>query len=152
MKKEFAEHFGREQGQPASETGARKDTDILSSERCTGWSVLSLGKKTKGSQWFPTEFRKEIKRTWFHCRQKQHTPLVPIVRTNKPINNKLPGMRRCCWCWCLSQSKAKAEFNVNCMRLRRCLFVLCTVFPTTMDQLRCLLLLWLKEGAEVDFV
>lgn len=127
MKKKFPEHFGRERGQPASETGARKDTDILSSERCTGWSVLSLGKKAEGSQWFPIEFRKEIKRTLFHYRQKQHTPLVPLVRTNKPINNKLPGMRRCCWC--LSQSRAKAEFNVNCMPLRRCLFVFCTVFP-----------------------
>lgn len=50
MKKKFPEDFGRERGQPASETGARKDTDILSSERCTGWSVLSLGKKAEGSQ------------------------------------------------------------------------------------------------------
>lgn len=36
MTKEIPEHFGRERGQPASETGARRDTDILSSERCTG--------------------------------------------------------------------------------------------------------------------
>lgn len=44
-KEEFPERYGSERDQPANETGAWKDIEILSSGRCTGWSVPSLGEK-----------------------------------------------------------------------------------------------------------